>query len=99
MTNEVRWNVVQGMIMVKMMREGVTMVLVYKDEYDELGTDCEYLLLVKHPLCCCSQEQNLPSGQPRLPLLLRPKELYQVVRVEVVGDHRPTRPRVQVDQR
>ena len=39
MTNEVRWNVVQGTIMVKMMREGVTMVLMYEDEYDELTTD------------------------------------------------------------
>ena len=71
----------------------------YKDEYDELETDCEHLLLVKHPLCCCSQEQNLPSDHVRLPLLLRPLDAHQVVRVEVVDNHRPTRPRVQVDQR
>ena len=40
MTNEVRWNVLQGLIMVKMMRGGVTMVLLmYEDEYVEQATD------------------------------------------------------------
>ena len=101
MTNEVRWNVLQGYkgIMVKMMREGVTMVRMYKDEDDEQATDCDHLLLFKYPLCCCSQEQKLPIDQVRLPQLLRQIDVDQVVRVEVVDDHRPTRPRVQVDQR